>query len=156
MSSRTRVLRRLLTDTTTREAGEMAAEPASIIERIKQKLDIVDQIGAVVPLRQSGKAFKGLCPFHGERTPSFYVFPETGTWRCFGCNEGGDLFTFVEKQQGLDFREALLLLAERAGVPLEAPQGEGRGEEAAEDAARRRLRELMEAAAIWFHHQLLQ
>ena len=78
------------------------------IERIKQKLDIVEEIGAVVPLRKSGKAFKGLCPFHGERTASFYVFPESGTWKCFGCGEGGDLFTFVEKQQGLDFREALV------------------------------------------------
>ena len=78
----------------------MASESLSITERIKQKLDIVEQIGGVVELKKSGKAFKGLCPFHGERTPSFYVFPETGTWRCFGCNEGGDVFTFFEKQQG--------------------------------------------------------
>lgn len=134
------------------------AENTSTIERIKQKLDIVEEIGAVVPLRKSGKAFKGLCPFHSERTPSFYVFPESGTWRCFGCNEGGDVFTFVEKQQGLDFRETLLLLAERAGVPLEggAHSGDGAAEESAETAARRRLRTLNEAAAIWFHHQLLQ
>ncbi|HZC76929.1 MAG TPA: CHC2 zinc finger domain-containing protein, partial [Ktedonobacterales bacterium] len=96
------------------------AETSSIIERIKQKLDIVEEIGAVVPLKKSGKAFKGLCPFHGERTPSFYVSPEHGTWKCFGCGEGGDIFTFVEKQQGLDFREALAQLAERAGVALES------------------------------------
>src|SRR5258706_829161 len=103
----------------------MAAESTSLIERIKQKLDIVDEIGAVVPVRKSGKAFKGLCPFHGERTPSFYVFPETGTWRCFGCNEGGDVFTFVEKQQGLDFRDALAQLAERAGIALESGLRDG-------------------------------
>jgi DNA primase len=133
------------------------AESGSVIERIKQKLDVVEEIGAVVQLKKSGKAFKGLCPFHGERTPSFYVFPEAGTWRCFGCNEGGDLFTFVEKQQGLDFPEALALLAERAGIPLESGSGAGEPrEESAETALRKRLRALHEAAAIWFHHQLLR
>jgi DNA primase len=134
------------------------ADSASIFERIKQKLDIVDEIGAVIPLRKSGKAFKGLCPFHSERTPSFYVFPESATWRCFGCQEHGDIFSFVEKQQGLEFREVLSLLAERAGVSLEygSQAGERPNEERAETAARRRLRALNEAAAIWFHHQLLQ
>jgi DNA primase len=134
------------------------AESVSIFERIKQKLDIVDEIGAVVSLRKSGKAFKGLCPFHSERTPSFYVFPSSGTWRCFGCQEHGDLFTFVEKHQGLEFRDALTQLAERAGVPLERGGVEGREspQETAETAARRRLRAINEAAAIWFHHQLLQ
>jgi DNA primase len=134
----------------------MTTESLSITERIKQKLDIVEQIGAVVELKKSGKAFKGLCPFHGERTPSFYVFPETGTWRCFGCNEGGDVFTFFEKQQGLDFREALEMLAERAGIALESGRREGAEDEARESGARQRLRALNEAAAIWFHHQLLQ
>jgi len=129
----------------------------TIIEQIKNKLDIVEEIGAVVPLKKSGKAYKGACPFHSERTPSFYVFPQTGTWRCFGCNEGGDLFTFVEKQQALDFKETLALLAEKAGLPLESyrealPGGE---EEDREEAARKRLRQINEAAAIWFHHLLL-
>ena len=73
----------------------MATEATSVIERIKQKLDIVEEIGAVVPLKKSGKAFKGLCPFHGERTPSFYVFPDKQDWHCFGCGERGDLITFV-------------------------------------------------------------
>jgi DNA primase len=132
------------------------AESSSIVERIKQKLDIVDEIGAVVPLRKSGKAFKGLCPFHGERTPSFYVYPE-GYYRCFGCGENGDIFTFVEKQQGVDFREALALLAERAGIALESGAREGETyQESPEAAARKRLRALNEAAAIWLHHQLLQ
>jgi DNA primase len=133
------------------------AEASSTIERIKHKLDIVEEIGAVVPLKKSGKAYKGLCPFHGERTPSFYVFPETGTWRCFGCNEGGDLFTFIEKQQGIAFREALEQLAEKAGIPLESPGADSAAaEDTAETSARQRLRALNEAAAIWFHHQLLQ
>jgi DNA primase len=134
------------------------AAPTSIFERIKAKLDIVEEIGAVVPLRKSGKAYKGLCPFHSERTPSFYVFPETGTWNCFGCHEHGDIFSFVEKQQNLDFRDTLALLAERAGIPLEREGGDGaeRAEDAAETAQRKRLRALNEAAAIWYHHQLLQ
>ncbi len=129
----------------------------TIIEQIKSKLDIVAEIGAVVPLKKSGKAYKGVCPFHSERTPSFYVFPQTGTWRCFGCNEGGDLFTFLEKQQGLDFKEALALLAEKAGVPLETGRDvlPGSEEENEEEAARRRMRQINEAAAIWFHHLLL-
>lgn len=132
------------------------AESLSTIERIKQKLDIVEEIGAVVPLKKSGKSFKGLCPFHGERTPSFYVMPETGTWKCFGCGEGGDIFTFVEKQQSLDFRDALTLLAEKAGVSLDGGSYEGHAEEPAEASARKRLRALNETAAIWFHSQLLQ
>ncbi len=133
------------------------ADSSSTIERIKQKLDIVEEIGAVVPLRKSGKAYKGLCPFHGERTPSFYVFPESGTWKCFGCNEGGDIFTFVEKQQGLEFRDALRTLAERAGVELDQVGYDGPSNgESEETSVRRRLRQLNEAAAIWFHLQLLQ
>lgn len=134
----------------------MATEATSVIERIKQKLDIVEEIGAVVALKKSGKAFKGLCPFHGERTPSFYVFPDKQDWHCFGCGERGDLITFVQKQQSLDFREALELLAERAGIPLDSAQRSETAEESAETAARKRLRALNEAAAIWFHHQLLQ
>ncbi|HEY7349664.1 MAG TPA: DNA primase [Ktedonobacterales bacterium] len=129
----------------------------TIIEQIKSKLDIVEEIGAIVPLKKSGKAYKGVCPFHSERTPSFYVFPQSGTWKCFGCQERGDMFTFVEKQQGLDFKESLALLAEKAGVPLEAYQETLPGSEEAdqEEAARRRLRQINEAAAIWFHHLLL-
>jgi DNA primase len=135
----------------------MTSQVSGPIELIKQKLDIVAEIGAVVPLRKSGKAFKGICPFHGERTASFYVFPESGTWKCFGCNEGGDLFTFVEKQQGLDFHDALVYLAERAGVALNSrASDEGPAPESAETVARKRLRALNEATAIWFHSQLLQ
>ncbi len=134
----------------------MAAETTSVIERVKQKLDIVEEIGAVVPLKKSGKAWRGLCPFHGERTPSFYVYPD-GHWRCFGCSEHGDLITFVEKTQGLDFIDALSLLAEKAGVPLDRGRADDASEaERAEGSARKRLRALNEAAAIWFHAQLLQ
>lgn len=90
-----------------------------VVETIKRQLDLVEYIGRVTPLQRSGKSFKGLCPFHTEKTPSFYVFPERGTWRCFGsCGEGGDLFTFVQKRENSDFREALRVLAAETGVQL--------------------------------------
>lgn len=88
------------------------------VEDIKSRIDIVDFINESVPLRAAGTNWKGKCPFHNEKTPSFMVSRERGSWHCFGCGEGGDIFTFVEKQEGLDFPEALRLLAKRAGVEL--------------------------------------
>jgi DNA primase len=80
---------------------------------------LVEFIGRSTPLQKSGRSFKGLCPFHTEKTPSFYVFPERGNWRCFGtCGEGGDLFTFVQKRENTDFRGALRILAAEAGIEL--------------------------------------
>lgn len=130
----------------------------SLIETIKAKVDVVEEIGLVVALSKSGKSFKGLCPFHNERTPSFYVFAETQTWRCFGCNEGGDIFTFVQKQQGLEFRETLHYLAEKAGVPVEDDSSSGRSaeEEREASAVKERLRQLNEDALLWFHQMLLR
>jgi DNA primase len=128
---------------------------ASIIETIKARVDVVDEIGLVVALQKSGKALKGLCPFHGERTPSFYVFPEGQNWHCFGCHEYGDIFTFVEKQQGLDFREALVYLAEKAGVALE-DAGHDSEQERQASALRERLRKMNEDAQLWFQQVLLR
>jgi DNA primase len=92
------------------------------VEEIKRRLDLAEYIGRSTALQKSGRNFRGLCPFHNEKTPSFYVFPDRGTWRCFGsCGEGGDLFSFVQKRQNLDFRGALRVLAEEAGVQL-SPQ----------------------------------
>src|SRR6266516_4263727 len=132
---------------------------ASIIDTIKAKVDVVEEIGLVVSLQKSGKSFKGLCPFHNERTPSFYVFAESQTWRCFGCNEGGDIFTFVQKQQNLDFREALGYLAEKAGVTVEdegqrSPEAEQERREM--HAAKERLRKVNEDALLWFHQMMLR
>ncbi len=128
----------------------------SVIETIKAKIDVVEEIGLVIALQKSGKAFKGLCPFHNERTPSFYVFAETQTWHCFGCNEGGDVFSFVQKQQGLEFRETLHYLAEKAGVTVD-DYGSQNPEEAREASALREgLRKLNEDALLWFHQMLLR
>ncbi|MEK7637453.1 MAG: DNA primase [Patescibacteria group bacterium] len=88
------------------------------VEDIKQRLDLVDFISESVPLKAAGSNWKGKCPFHNEKTPSFMVSRERGSWHCFGCGKGGDIFTFVQEQEGLDFPEALRLLAKRAGVQL--------------------------------------
>src|SRR5579859_5898050 len=128
----------------------------SIIETIKAKIDVIEEIGLVVALQKSGKALKGLCPFHNERTPSFYVFAETQTWRCFGCNEGGDIFSFVQKQQGLDFRDTLHYLAEKAGVQVEDYASQNPEEAREASALKERLRKLNEDALLWFHQALLR
>ena len=88
-------------------------------EEIRARTDIVALISTYTPLRQTGRNFKGLCPFHQEKTPSFTVDPEKGRWHCFGaCSEGGDVFKFIEKAEGLTFPEAAERLAERAGIKL--------------------------------------
>jgi len=88
-------------------------------DEIKQRIDIIDFISRYTPLKKAGTSYKANCPFHTERTPSFVVFPHTGTWRCFGaCGVGGDIFDFVMQKESLDFREALQMLADEAGVEL--------------------------------------
>lgn len=88
------------------------------LEEIKQKLDIVEFIGQYVNLKKAGASYKGICPFHEERTPSFMVSPDKQIFKCFGCGEGGDIFSFVQKRENLDFPETVKLLADRAGVTL--------------------------------------
>lgn len=88
------------------------------VEDIKARLDLVDFINEFVPLKPAGSNWKGKCPFHNEKTPSFMVSRERGSWHCFGCGRGGDIFSFIQEQEGLDFPEALRLLAKRAGVQL--------------------------------------
>src|SRR3989344_4310689 len=88
------------------------------VEEVKSKVDIVSLIGEYLQLTRAGRNFKGNCPFHQERTPSFMVSPELAIWKCFGCNLGGDVISFVEQIEGLEFWEALKLLADRVGVKL--------------------------------------
>jgi len=123
------------------------------IDEIKARIDIVDLVSETVKLRRSGKGYTGFCPFHdNKRTPAFAVFPESGTWRCFGqCNEGGDIFNFVMKKEGWDFSEALRYLADRAGVELRTPTP--LEQEQAEENDH--LRQLLEDAVIFYRHNLL-
>jgi DNA primase len=125
--------------------------PDSTVDEIKRRLDVVDVVSQTVQLKRSGRAFKGLCPFHNEKSGSFYVWPETGTWRCFGCNEGGDVFSFVQKRDNLDFREALRVLGERAGVAVEerARPDPGARQE------RERLLAILESTALYYRAALL-
>lgn len=122
----------------------------SAIDEVKSRIDIVDVIGEYVTLQRSGRNFRANCPFHNERTPSFFVSPERQTWHCFGaCATGGDVFNFVMRREGIEFGEALRMLALRAGVVL-ADRWEPQ-----EDERRQRLLQASEAAAAYFHNALL-
>src|SRR5579864_1792701 len=90
----------------------------STIEAIKDRLNIVDVISSYLPVKKSGTNYKAVCPFHKEQTASLMVSPSKQIWHCFGCGEGGDVFGFVMKYENLDFKEAIKLLADKAGVKL--------------------------------------
>jgi len=125
----------------------------SVIDDIKARVDIVALISETVKLRKSGRTYMGLCPFHAHKhnTPSFAVWPDSGVWKCFGqCNEGGDIFKFVMKRDGVEFSEALRSLAQRAGVELKPRTPEEQEQEDNLD----HLRQLLEAAVKYYHHLL--
>lgn len=120
------------------------------IDRVREATDIVELIGSTVQLRKAGKNFKALCPFHQEKTPSFYVFPETQSFYCFGCGASGDAITFLMRTEQLSFREALQRLAERAGITLTTDRDRDRKD----DQQAQRVAELNRLAASWFAHVL--
>jgi len=123
----------------------------SVITEVKQRLDMVELVSEYVTLQKAGRNFKGLCPFHSEKHASFFVFPEQQSWHCFGaCGTGGDIFSFIMKKEGIDFGQALRLLAQRGGItlsPREAPSK-------AEDEKKERLFQINESAAEYYHHLL--
>jgi len=123
----------------------------SVIDEVKQKIDIIEVVSQYVPLTKAGRTFKALCPFHSEKHPSFFVYPEQQSWHCFGaCNTGGDVFSFVMKKEGIDFGEALRLLAQKAGVTIKS-----RFEPEAKEKEKVRLYQVNQAAAKYFHNLLL-
>jgi DNA primase len=126
--------------------------PASFIDELKSHASIVQIVQERVPLRRAGVAWKGLCPFHGEKTPSFNVNEERRTFKCFGCGVGGDVIKFIELYDKITFPEAVRQLAGRVGLPVPEP------ENAKEDAASQREREALlkahEVAAAFFREQL--
>jgi DNA primase len=123
----------------------------SAIDEIKQKIDIVEVIGQYTALKKAGRNLTALCPFHSEKHPSFFVYPEQQSWHCFGaCNTGGDVFAFIMKKEGLDFGEALRMLADRAGVTLPSRE---RFEERKEE--KEEFFKANEAAALYYHNLLI-
>lgn len=122
----------------------------SQVDDIRTRLDIVEIIGQTVKLEKKGTAYRGLCPFHSEKTPSFFVFPDSGRWRCFGCNRGGGVFDFVMERDHLTFREAITLLAPQAGIDLTPITPEQR----AADEQQKRIRAILADTARFYHEQL--
>ena len=119
------------------------------VEEIKTRLNIVDVIGEYVRLTKAGSHWKGLCPFHHEKSPSFMVNEEKQIYHCFGCSKGGDVFSFVQEIESLEFREALKILAEKAGVQLEDFKGvPGQKDE------KRRILDALELATKFYETQL--
>src|SRR3954471_10735803 len=130
----------------------MARIKDASVEAVKAAADIVALVEAYTRLRKSGSRYVGLCPFHQEKTPSFGISPDRGTFKCFGCGEGGDAISFVEKVENVDFVGAIEWLADRFNVPLEYEESSP-----AADAARRRrerLHALLEQAAVFYERSL--
>jgi DNA primase len=130
----------------------MALFPQSFIDDLKAQTDIVQVIGEVVPLKKAGATWKGLCPFHQEKTPSFNVNRDKGFFKCFGCGAGGDVVTFIELHQKMPFLEAVRYLAGRSGIQV--PEGPGGAEDRVASAEREALVKLHEEAAAFYREQL--
>jgi DNA primase len=126
--------------------------PANFVDDLKSHVDIVQVVQERVPLRKSGTTWKGLCPFHGEKTPSFHVNGDKGFFHCFGCNVGGDVIKFVELNDKVSFPEAVRLLAARAGLTV--PEAEDSKQDAESSREREALLKAHEVAAAWFREQL--
>src|SRR5262245_47565161 len=121
----------------------------ALTRQIQQASDLVDVISRYLRLTRAGKDFRGLCPFHKEKTPSFYVVPSKQIFKCFGCGAGGDVFKFVQLRENVNFVEARRILAERAGIRLDQDVRRSSGVPDRADLAR-----VNEWAARWFRKQL--
>ncbi|MEX0828925.1 MAG: DNA primase [Nitrospirales bacterium] len=134
--------------------NEKRGVPSETIQQIRERVDIVDVISTYVSLSKAGQNFKGLCPFHSEKTPSFSVNPASQYFHCFGCQAGGDAFTFLMKQENMDFMEALRELSQRAGVAL--PEQRSSTSRSESGFPRERYFQLYQLAASWYHQNLLE
>lgn len=122
----------------------------SPVAKIKERLLIEDVVSSYIKLDRAGANLKGRCPFHNEKTPSFFVSPDRGSYYCFGCGASGDIFTFVEEFEGLDFKGALKLLADKAGIPLEVYTKEMKEAETEKE----KLYRAMEESTLYFENNL--
>ena len=132
----------------------MALFPQQFIDDLRMQANILQVVQEYVPLKRAGTAYKGLCPFHSEKTPSFQVHPDKGFFHCFGCGVGGDVFKFLELHEKLSFPEAVKLLAQKFGIAMPEPV-DGSGDDARRDSAlREALLKAHEVAAAYFREQL--
>src|SRR5881396_109713 len=132
----------------------MALFPQTFIDDLRLTASIVQVVQEYVPLKRAGTSYKGLCPFHSEKTPSFTVNSEKGFFHCFGCGAGGDVFKFLELHEKLSFPDAVKLLAQKFGVTLPEPTG-GADEDSRRDSAlRESLLKMHDIAAAYFREQL--
>src|SRR6476661_5654579 len=121
-----------------------------VSDEIKQRIDTVELVSRYTQLQKHGSTYKGLCPFHTERTPSFVVYRDSGTWHCFGsCGTGGDIFSFLMKKENIDFRAALQILAQQAGISLDEGPGDS-------GHSRRALIYDANTAAAHYYQQILR
>src|SRR3989344_5775750 len=122
---------------------------ADQVDEVKSKIDIVSLISEYVELKRAGRNYKALCPFHNEKSPSFMVSPELQIFKCFGCQKSGDVLTFLEEYEGMEFYEALKTLAEKAGIKLQSFGGSQKG-------FKDRLFEVNTIVANFYHYVLLK
>src|SRR5712671_2850142 len=128
--------------------------PQPFIDDLRLQANLIQVVQEYVPLKRVGAKYKGLCPFHSEKTPSFHVNPDKGFFHCFGCRVGGDVFTFLELHEKVGFQEAVRMVAQKFGVSLPEP-AEGSGDDARQDAGlREALLKMHEVAAEHFREQL--
>src|SRR5712692_5556291 len=136
----------------------MGLYPQRFLDDLRLQANIVQVIQEYVPLKRAGRTYKGLCPFHSEKTPSFHVDPDKGFFHCFGCNVGGDVFKFLELHEKIGFVDAVKMLAQKFGVSLpersEGSGGEAQSEGSGDASLREALLKVHEIAAEYFREQL--
>src|SRR5262245_12343674 len=130
----------------------MALFPQSFIDDLRLQANILTVIQEYVPLKRAGRTYKGLCPFHGEKTPSFHVDPEKGFFHCFGCSVGGDVFKFLELHEKVGFQDAVRMLAQKFGVAIPETEEDDQGRSDAR--LRESLLKVHEQAAAFFREAL--
>ncbi len=121
------------------------------VEKVKRKIDVADLIGSYIPIKRAGRNFKANCPFHNEKSPSFVISPERQIWHCFGCAKGGDIFTFVEEYERMDFAEALKLLADKADIKLTQTVFKSK-----QDEKKNRIYEINHLSSLFYHYLLTE